>query len=294
MTTTSKGYLLIILSALFYGSLPLVVKIAYQHEMTPGQALLLRYILAAAILIVVLSIMRLPVFVFSRVQLLQGLSYVCGSIFYLTSIFYLPASLAALLFFSNPIVVVLLTIFIDRTKFNTAFYLALALSILGLAFIVDLSGAANANIPFKGIVFALLGSLFWGIYSYLGQRTMANGKSPLSVAASIMIVSAVVLSLVYIKEVPSLVSLNLVQWGIGSILALFNSVLGIILFLRGITYIGAARSSLVATLEPLIGVILAIIFLQESLPFTKVIGAIMMFSGVIITRLTGNEENIKA
>lgn len=294
MSNQSRGYIYVLLSATFYGSLSLFVKLAYQQGLSTGQTLLVRYILATIILAGILYARKSAnKLAWGKTQLVQNLTYVMGSICYLTSLYSLSASVATLIFFSFPIVVVLLSILVDKRKYPGIFYVAMGISILGLILVVDIPQCLSMTMSIKGIIYALLSAMFWGIYSYLSERTMFSARSSLSVALSIMLTSTVVLALFYMKDIPTLIALTPVQYLIGFILALINTVLGVVLFLRGVTYLGSAKASLIAILEPVFALILAAVFLNEVLPWYKVLGALMLFAGVIVTRLMERKRTVK-
>jgi drug/metabolite transporter (DMT)-like permease len=70
--------------------------------------------------------------------------------------------------------------------------------------------------------------------------------------------------------------------GVG--IALFPTMLAISLFLAGLPHIGAARSALLSTWEPVVTVLLAVLVLGDRLSIVQVAGGVLVLLAVIVVQ----------
>lgn len=73
-------------------------------------------------------------------------------------------------------------------------------------------------------------------------------------------------------------------WWVIGYLAVFPSLVSYLCFNRGVALIGPNRASALLLMTPLVGVVLAMIFLGEALVWAHVIGGILIFAGLFIGR----------
>src|SRR5206468_6663551 len=69
-------------------------------------------------------------------------------------------------------------------------------------------------------------------------------------------------------------------WAVGFAIALIPTMIAISLFLAGLPRIGAARSSLLSTWEPVVTVLLAVVLLGDRLSLVQVLGGVLVLLAV--------------
>ena len=69
-------------------------------------------------------------------------------------------------------------------------------------------------------------------------------------------------------------------WAVGFAIALIPTMVAISLFLAGLPRIGAARSSLLSTWEPVVTVLLAVVLLGDRLSLVQVLGGVLVLLAV--------------
>lgn len=86
-------------------------------------------------------------------------------------------------------------------------------------------------------------------------------------------------------------------WGISGIIAFFTSIMAVILLQTGIKMIGASTASILSTFEPIVGIILGVLILNETITIRIIVGVILVMFSVIILTFGGkrieNEQNIQ-
>src|SRR2546428_9355625 len=73
-------------------------------------------------------------------------------------------------------------------------------------------------------------------------------------------------------------------WAVGFAIALIPTMVAISLFLAGLPRIGAARSSLLSTWEPVVTVLLAVVLLAARLSLVQVLGGVLALLAVAVVQ----------
>ena len=207
-----------------------------------------------------------------------GVGYSSMAGLFLSSVRYIPASLASLLLYAYPILVTFLTLLTRQEKFSVYKLLSLILSTLGLVLVL---GVALQGINYFGVVLALAAALVYAIYIVLGNHVLQQASS--LVTTSIVSTSA---ALTYALAGLTLGgftwTLSLKTWlEIGGI-ALFTAMIAMLAFFLGMKRIGASSSSIISTFEPVMTVILAVVLLGEQLSGLQVLGGLLVVFGGIL------------
>lgn len=164
--------------------------------------------------------------------------------------------------------------------------IGIAISLAGLIFII-----ANGNLSTlisvrfsKGDLWTICAGISWALYSVLLRKCPIELNS-LSFLATLIIIGTLFISPFYIWEMSTGKTMNISQASIGSIVyvALFASILAYIFWNKAIQIIGANKAGIFIHLMPVFSIILAIIFLDEKLRGYHIKGAILIFSGILLT-----------
>ena len=275
------GTAYVLFSALMYATLPILVKLAYSVGLGPGNTLLLRYIFSFILLsgfIKLFSHGRL--LSLSPLVIVQGMLILGSGLFYFSALKTLPAGMATVVFFTHPVLVAILSLFVFKEKFAPRLFLGLALALGGIVLISGLLGGEQA-LSGRGIVWVLLACLCYTFYSLIGQKTLAEYE-PLSITATLSLVGVIILIPVYHSELGFIQHLTGQQILVTLAMAVLNTLLAVLFFLKGLQKIGASRASLISTAEPVFCLLLAFIVLRESLTLPELIGSVLVFASMLL------------
>lgn len=269
---------LILSSALGFGAMALFAKLAYASGVTPAMLLALRFGLAVALLapVVFLRRLRLPR---GRTLLgfaFMGLLYTAQSQAYFTALLHASSGLVGLLLYAYPVLVTLIGVGLgwERPDLRTCLLLALAIAGMAVTLGSDLQGTP------LGIALGLAAAGIYALYIVTGGRIMA-GVDPLAGTLVIMTAAAVgngVLALGSDAALPA----DATAWMAVAAIALFSTVMAIAFFLVGIKYVGAARASIISTIEPVITIALGVAVLGETISTGQLVGGAMVLAAVIL------------
>lgn len=275
-----QGVLFIFLSALMYATLPILGKLAFQAGLSPSAALLLRYVFSLLVLALYIGILKhQQVLTLKPLVIIQGILLTMGSLFYFYSLKYMSAGLTTVIFFLYPVLVSCLSIPIYKEKLQPRLILALLLAIGGVIMVSGISG--KVSLPYQGIVLSLLACLSYSLYGLIGQKTVAK-TDPLSVTATLSLVAVILLAGFSNRELTFLLHLSTRQILIGLVMAVLNTLLAVLFFLKGIKKIGAARAALISTAEPPLCLLMAFLILGETLTPLQFTGSLLVFAGMLL------------
>ncbi|HJW09867.1 MAG TPA: EamA family transporter [Holophagaceae bacterium] len=285
----TTGLILVALSGLCFGLLPVFNRQAAAAGLGVPTLLSLRFLLAGGALWAWLLLRREPVtlrpaqrtgFVF------MGLLYTLGSGLYFYSSRRIPVALTALLLYVYPALVALWEWAAGRHPLKGRGLVALLCSLAGTALAVGSPGKATD--PW-GLLMALLTALTYTVYMVLGARLQKGVPALLSSAW--IITSAGLLFLAAALASGSWQPLlALKAWKPLAGLAVLCTLLPIPLLLAGMARIGAARASVMSTLEPLGAAFFGAVLLSEWLRPIQWIGGALILAAVILLSSERSEE----
>lgn len=274
------GVLYLIGASALFGCLPTVNKLLLLHGLTSGSLVFLTYLTVAAAsgiaLIIQKKFLRVPLKQCVTLMILGFLGM--GATAYLLNLSYtfIPVGLSTMLHFSYPTLVVIITTFFFKEKFNTAKVYAILASFLGMFLIANLSGGGEQI----GILFALTSGMTYALYIVGNDKGTVN-RFPLLL--KIFYASA---GTACIFGIQTLGNISLPSAGI-DIFLLFGvcglGTLAAYYFLtKGIKLVGAVTASFFNMLEPIFSLLISTIVYQDALEIKSILGGILILSAVFI------------
>lgn len=281
------GPLLIILAGCFWGSMGIFVRRLSSYGFTSVQIVSIRVTLAALIFSGLLlardrsgfriSLRDLPLFL--------GLGF--GSILffticYFTAITMMSLSTAAILLYTSPIWIILMSVVFFREKLDRRKILALALAFAGCVLVSGISG--NGITP-VGLLVGLGSGIGYGLYSILG--TVALRKySPFTVttytflfaaAGSWMICSAgdMISKFSAAPDLPFLLFFCILT-------ALVTAVIPFGAYTLGLQTVEASKAGIIATIEPMVATLIGIVFFSEPLSILSGLGILLILGAIVL------------
>jgi drug/metabolite transporter (DMT)-like permease len=208
-----------------------------------------------------------------------ALGYVGQSLCYFIALEHAQASLVALLLYLYPgFVTVLAALWLGErlTRVKAA---ALVLCLAGSALMVG--GGHGDSL---GIALALTAAVVYSLYIVAGAR-ITPGVDPLATTAVVCLSAGAVFCGVSAVRVlagsPPHLPATPSAWAAVVAIALVSTVTAMLAFFAGLTRLGAARTSMLSTLEPVVTVLLAAILLGERLTPLQWLGGAAVLAAVL-------------
>ena len=278
----ARGLLYILVATAAYGSMPIVGKLVYASGVRPTGALAWRFAVAVTIF-ALLQRRDEPALPWRRRAALWslGLVFVGNAFAYFAALETVPAATVAVLVYTYPVMVLLLSAAIGQEALTVRGLLAAALAFAGCALTTGgLSGLSGQ----PGVLLVLLSALIYATYVVLGGRFSVG--VPAEVAAR-HLVQACAAVLVPWAAFRGELALPPSPWAWASLLALGSlcTVVPIRAFLAGMQRIGPGRAAVLSSVEVIITIILAVVLLGEPVSLRQVGGAALILSAVLLQNL---------
>ena len=191
---------------------------------------------------------------------------------------------ASLLEYTAPIFILLLSICFLHEKLTKYKLLALAASFVGCIFI---TGALEENIPLDlpVIGFGLASGIGYALYCFLCKLALNRGYHPLTVTAYNFYFCALA-ALLYTRDIP-LGKLTAHGWIGYAGLVIFCSFMANLFYNKGLSTIDAGQAGIIATLEPFAATIIGLLFYNEIISPSKMLGMGLILGSIILLNLKG-------
>ncbi|NVK42810.1 MAG: EamA family transporter [Oceanospirillaceae bacterium] len=277
----AKGFALVLLSAFCYGLQPLFAHFAYSSGADPVGLLLVRFSLAAGMMLLWLKAqrVRLPSLRLLGPSLLIGIGYAAAALGYYSASRTTSVSLAVILMFSFPAFVTLYSILFMDEKASWGRILSMLLATVGVA----LSTGMHLKGDLTGIGWALFAAVSYGAAILYGTAKVPP-QNPLTSAAVILIGGALTFTCAWLLKGASWPQTAL-GWSSTLGLALFATILPIATFVSGSPRVGASDASTLSTLEPIVAVTIAVLLIGEEMtPSLLGGGAMVVVAAVMLSR----------
>jgi len=279
------GALYVAVSATSFGAMAIFARFAYSSGADVVSVLFLRFLIAGALMTVVMLATRRPWPAGRNLAILAamgGVGYVAQSLSFFAALNYASAGLVALLLYLYPFVVTILGALFLREKLTRVRVAAVLVALAGTALTV----AGNIRGQPLGIVLGISAALLYSIYIVVGGRVMRE-EAPLAAATVVMVAAAVVFGVMIGVEGASWPR-TASGWAAVVSIAVVSTVVAMIGFFAGIQKLGAADAATLSTLEPVVTFVLAAAFLGEEIEPNHVVGGTMILAAVIWLMRSGS------
>lgn len=282
------GIMLVAASAIAFGIMPVFIKMAYASGASVYTTLFLRFLFATILIFPIMAVRKVPML--SRREtitflLLGAIGYVAQALFYYLALVYTTVSVAALIFYIYPALVVVGSVLVFKEVMTLQKVIALVFALVGAA-VVSL-GQLDANL--LGAGFSLASSISYTIYILVNARVAQPGKG-IQAAAFIILGATIVfgcMNLVVGFTPPATPQGYVAIAIIGAISTAF----AFWSFLTGLEIIGPSATSIISTLEPVTAVVSSVLILGEPLTPNIVIGGIFVIAALLVTTWSSNNTS---
>ena len=194
------------------------------------------------------------------------------------------ASNTGLVFATAPVWGLLLGFGLGRERPTLKGILGVALSILGIA-VVFYEGLGSANSSLTGDLLVLVAAVSVGSYTVFSMSVLER-HTPLSVAAYPTVFAIPAVGLISIPYLPDVDpgSIGAGTWAAVVFAAVFATAFTFAAWQRGISRLGTNRVLVYQYLITLTGVASGIVFFNESLGLSKILGGAVILIGIYLAR----------
>jgi drug/metabolite transporter (DMT)-like permease len=276
-----RSVLLCLASGAAFGAMAIFGKLAYGEGANAGTLLSVRFALAAVLFWAIVAARGARI---SRRDAIAGLSLgACGYALqagcYFAALERIDASLLSLLLYTFPALVAGAAVALGRERLDRRRVAALAIASGGLALVVG--GARTGGLEPLGTALGLAAAVVYSTYILVSDGLVARIR-PEILTALVCTGAAIPLTAgsALLGELrPG--DLTVPGWGWITALAVISTVGAIGLFFAGLRRVGPTTASILATVEPLVTVLLAFLVFGERLSPIQLTGGAFVLAAVI-------------
>lgn len=273
------GLWAVALAALAFGALGLFGQVAFARGIAIPTLLLWRFAGGAAILALAAVVVREAPLPLARVPalVLLGVLFTAQAGLYLGSVASVGPPIAIMLLFTFP---AMIEIF-ERLAGRDGGKRSIVSVLLACGGVWMMVAAPGADFNASGLTFGLSAALVYATYLLVGARAL-NGLPVLRASATVLASAALVFAIITVMRGLPLLPHDRAQIGLGITLALVATALPILGLSIGLPRIGAQRSAILGTFEPLSTVVLAVLVMHAILTPRSIFGMVCVLAAGIL------------
>lgn len=298
MSAQLVGAFLVSVSAVGFGVMPILALYAYAGGANVASLLVLRFSLTSMALFACIAGQGTKVQLTRRqllsLAVLGGVLYALQANLYLHAVRFVSPALAALVLYTYPVLVALLSFVIDREVIQASTALAILLCFAGVAMIVGVSGA-QANLT--GILLALGAAATYSCYIVVSNRVIKQ-LPPLVTSAFVALFAALSLLVTGAATHALQFSFSAQAWLAILGVTLFSTIMAMLTFFAGLERIGSTRAAIISAFEPLVTTGFSALLFHERLTALQAAGGLAVLLGAILViagshRIHGAEPGVQ-
>lgn len=290
-TNSSRtDWLLFLLLAVIWGSSYLFIKIGVDAGLPPLTLVMARLLFGAALLIAVVLVAREPlprtIKDYAKLSVLGFLGIALP--FYLITVAEatVDSALAAVLIAPVPLFVIPMSaIFLHDERLTPARIFGVMVGLLGVAVLMEFDPATIGQADLTAELALVGAAISYAVAGVYAKKYITGYRPMIPALFEVITALAMVTVAAFIFERPWEAPINLdttlsIVW-----LGLLGSGVAFLIFFRLIANWGATRTSSVAYLMPVVGVVLGALVLGEALSWGRAFGTVLVIGGVALVNV---------
>lgn len=283
------GIILVLAAGILWGFSGFFVKHLEPRGVEEGQISVMRLGFTFILMALWALIFKRDVFVTKKrcvkFYIAGGLGMVGSSIFYFYAILLTSMSVAAVLMYTAPIIVVLLSIFVFRQHLTILRSICCIASFAGAALVSGiLTDAGNVSVP--GILLGCAAGFSYACYSIFSSLALMRGSKPLTITVYSFLFAT--LGILPFGNLPSLISkvsddpmILLIAAG----QAVVSCLAPYVLYTIGLKFTDAANASIMSTVELVAASVIGYLAFKEIISISAMIGMALVILSVVLLNI---------
>ncbi|MEJ5349322.1 MAG: EamA family transporter [Desulfosoma sp.] len=284
-----RGYLYVILAAVFWAVSGSAGKYLFQHGLTPYQVVQMRVTLATTLLFLWLLLrdrrkLRIPPrdLIYFLILGVTGLAMVQFTYFYTIS--KIKVAAAILLEYLAPVLIAIYSVTLARERLTWPTVIAVTAATLGCYLVVGGYNLDLFNMNKAGLLSGLASAVSFAWYSIYGEHGMRR-YSPWTVVFYAFFFAALFWNIAHPPLEAFRHSYTPTEWVWILYIAILGTLIPFGLYFQGINLIRSTRASITATLEPITAGFVSYFFLGETLEKLQITGGLLVIAAVILLQI---------
>lgn len=282
-----KAYVLAITGAACWGLIGLFVQPLYAYGLSAWNVVAIRVISSGLLMIVYLGAFN-PKLLKIRWQdtvFFVGtgiLSIVFFNWCYFKVINQVSLSLAVTLLYTGPMFVTVMSYLLFKEKLSKMRIIALLVTLIGCGFVVGLFPGLKVNMSWSAVLIGLASGFCYALYSIFGKYISGRYSTMTITTYSFVFASLFMVPTGGLwKKIDVVLTGDVLLLSLG--LALIPTCLAYILYTYGLSLIESSRASILATIEPVVAIIIGVLVFRDHLSYWQGAGMLCILVAILMT-----------
>lgn len=274
--------LFIILAGCLWGTMGLFVRKLNAMGLSSMEIVELRCIIAALILFPVTYIRDRKLLKLTKKNLpplvASGIfSIVFFNFCYFSTISLMNLSAAAILLYTAPIFVMLLSLVLFRERLTARKVLALAMAFGGCCLVSGIA-SSNTTISWQGILLGLGSGLGYALYSIFSRYSLNQGLGSMTITVYTFLFAAIAGAFLtdFSNLAQAFSQYGILLVGFGILYTVVTTVLPYLLYTTGLEYVENGTASVMASVEPVVATLLGFLVFSETPTVSALMGMVLV------------------
>jgi drug/metabolite transporter (DMT)-like permease len=292
-TSVGRATLLIVVSALSFGSISVLTVLTTSAGVPLLTAMAWRYVVGAVLLGGVAQIKQirsLPRRRIVQLMLIGGVGQALITYLSLHALEYIPVGPLAFLFYTYPAWVTVLAAIRRTERLTSIRVFALLLALTGVTIMV---GAPTERLNPIGVMLALGSALLYS--AYLPALEHVQDGIPALLSTFLLIVGAAIsfaIAALFAGEL--FVPRGIAVWSNIVLLALVSTVIAFSALIKGLSVLGPVRTAIIATVEPFFTALLGALVLGNQFGAATLVGGVLIAVAVLVIEWSSSRATVTA
>lgn len=290
--------IMIILAGMLWGSMGIFVRNLNAAGLHSMEIVSLRSVVTAVVMGIFLLCYRKEMF---RIRIKDIWCFVGTGVFsivffnfcYFKTMTLASLSVAAVLLYTAPSFVMVMSFFLFGEKFTKTKVVALLLALAGCVLVTGILSDTQ-SLTMAGIMTGLGAGLGYALYSIFCRYALERGYHTFTILFYTFLLAAIGgIPLTDWKQVADVAFLDLSGVGFAIEFALVSTVLPYLLYTAGLQFVENGRASILASIEPVVATVFGVLLFHEKMTLMGLAGMILVLVSIVIcNRKRGLPESV--
>lgn len=282
-----RSFIYILLSGMLWGCMGLFVRVLNKQGIASMDIVFLRAIVTAVAMVIFLFIFhrRMVKIHWKDFWCFLGTGIASITFFnfcYFKAIMMTSLSVAAVLLYTAPAIVMILSYILFHEAFTVRKVIAIVMTFFGCMLVTGMLGQQQA-ITTTGLLYGLGAGLGYAFYSIFSRYALEKGYHSLTITCYTFIVTTVVS--VFFTDVPkvSMVVFSSPSYVMLTVaLGVICTVAPYLLYTLGLQEVDNSHAAIIASIEPVTATVLGFVVFGEDITVVKMMGMILVLGGMVV------------
>ncbi len=199
-------------------------------------------------------------------------------------------SVAAVLLYTAPAFVMIMSSFLFKERMTGRKIVALAIAFMGCVLVSGVVGGGG-TLNAKGLLVGLGAGFGYALYSIFGRCALQRGYSSLTITFYTFVFA--MLTTIFMADVSSIINIVEMQPGLSVyavFMILFVTLFPYLCYTKGLSGMENGTASVIASIEPVMATVIGVIIYKEKMTFVNAFGMILVLISIVILN-SNNKRN---